>query len=85
MTQRLRAPALVAEGQATNSIFSDSFPYKIIDLPEGHINDFTSGKHYFLPFLPATPSSPFRILEGLFETHLFSLILDCKKSTELNK
>ena len=25
------------------------------------------GKHYSLPFLPATPSSPSRTLEGLFE------------------
>ena len=27
----------------------------------------SSGKHYSLPFLPATPSSPSRTLEGLFE------------------
>ena len=40
---------------------------KIIDLPGGQINDPSSGKHYFLPFLPATPSSPSRTLEGLFE------------------
>ena len=26
-----------------------------------------SGKNYYLPFLPATPSSPSRALEGLFE------------------
>merc|ERR1712073_77905 len=27
----------------------------------------SSGKHYSLPFLPATPSSPSQTLEGLFE------------------
>ena len=31
------------------------------------MNDPSSGKHYSLPFLPATPSSPSRTLEGLFE------------------
>ena len=31
------------------------------------MNDPSSGKHYSLPFLPATPSSPSRALEGLFE------------------
>ena len=31
------------------------------------INDPFSGKHYSLPFLPATPSSPSWTLEGLFE------------------
>merc|ERR1711923_60177 len=40
---------------------------KLIDLPGGQINDPSSGKHYSLPFLPATPSSPSRTLEGLFE------------------
>ena len=30
----------------------------------------SSGKHYSLPFLPATPSSPSRTLEGLFELTL---------------
>ena len=40
---------------------------KIIDLPVGQINDPSSGKYYSLPFLPATPSSPSRTLEGLFE------------------
>ena len=39
----------------------------IIDLPRGPINDPLSGKHFSLPFLPATPSSPSRTLEGLFE------------------
>merc|ERR1712077_13918 len=33
----------------------------------GQINDPSSGKHYSLPFLPATPSSPSRTLKGLFE------------------
>ena len=28
---------------------------KIIDLPGGQISDPLSGKHYSLPFLPATP------------------------------
>merc|ERR1711923_120706 len=40
---------------------------KIIDMPGGQINDPLSGRHYSLPFLPATPSSPSRNLEGLFE------------------
>ena len=31
------------------------------------MNDPSPGKHYSLPFLPATPSSPSRTLEGLFE------------------
>ena len=33
-----------------------------IDLPGGQINDPSLGKHYSLPFLPATPSSPYRTL-----------------------
>ena len=36
-------------------------------MPGGQINDPSSGKHYSLLFLPATPSSPSRSLEGLFE------------------
>ena len=28
----------------------------MIDLPGGQVIDSQSGKHYFLPFLPATPS-----------------------------
>ena len=36
-------------------------------MPGGQINDPSSGKHYSLPFLPATPLSPSRTLEGLFE------------------
>ena len=36
-------------------------------MPGGQINDPSSGKHNSLPFLPATPSSPSRTLEGLFE------------------
>ena len=43
---------------------------KIIDLHGGQINDPSSGKHFSLPFLPATPSSPSRTLEGLFELKL---------------
>ena len=40
---------------------------KIIDMPGGQIIDPSSGKHYFLPFLPVAPLSPSRTLEGLFE------------------
>ena len=36
-------------------------------MPGGQIDDPSSGKDYSLPFLPATPSSPSRTLEGLFE------------------
>ena len=35
-------------------------------MPGGQINEPSSGKHYSLPFLPATPSSPSLTLEGLF-------------------
>ena len=49
-------------GLATNSIFSVSFC--IIDLHGGQINDPSWGKHYSLPFLPATPSSPPHTLVG---------------------
>ena len=31
------------------------------------MNDHLLGKYFSLPFLPATPSSPSRTLEGLFE------------------
>ena len=47
--------------------FTVSFLYKLIDLPLGQINDPSSGKHYSLPFLPATSLSPPRTLKGLFE------------------
>ena len=40
---------------------------KIIDLPGGQINDPSLGKHYSLPFLPATPLSQSQTLERLFE------------------
>ena len=43
--------------------FSVSFLSKIIDSP----GDPSSGKHYFLPFLPATPKFSSRTLGGLFE------------------
>ena len=36
-------------------------------MPGGQINDPSSGKHYSLSFLPATPSSLSRTREGLFE------------------
>ena len=39
----------------------------IIDLPGGQFNDPQSAKYFSLPILPATPSSPSRTLEGLFE------------------
>ena len=39
-----------------NQLFCVSFLWKIIDLPGGQINDPSSGKHYSLPFLPATTS-----------------------------
>ena len=44
-------------------------PYseKIIDLPGGQINDPWLVKWFSVSFLPATPSSPSRTLEGLFE------------------
>ena len=47
--------------------FSVSFLSKLIDLLGGQITDPQSGKHYSLPFLLATPLSPSRTLEGLFE------------------
>ena len=43
-----------------------SFLKKIIDLPAGQINDPSLGKHYFFPFLLATPSSPSWTFLGLF-------------------
>ena len=62
-------PAKVVSYQVwpLTQFFSVSFLRKLIDLPGGQINDPSSGKHYSLPFLPATPSSPSRTLEGLFE------------------
>ena len=42
-------------------------PEKIIYLPGGQINDPLSGKHYSLPFLPATSTSLSQTHEGLFE------------------
>ena len=41
---------------------------KIFELPGWQINDPSLGRIYYcLPFLPATPSSQSRTLEGLFE------------------
>ena len=58
-------------GLATNSIFFCFLFVKTHWVVCLHvwieINDPLSGKHYSLPFLPATPSSPSRNLEGLFE------------------
>ena len=53
-------------GLATNSIFSVSFLYKIIDLPGGKINDPSLGKDFSLTFLPTTPLSLSETLEGIF-------------------
>ena len=50
-------------------------------MPGGQINDPSSGKQYSCPFLPATPSSPSRTLEGLFElTRLPSRALDSPRA-----
>ena len=55
-------------GLAPISMFSGSlFFCKINGLPGGQINGPSSGKDFSLPFLPVTPSSPSRTLEGLFE------------------
>ena len=54
-------------GLSTNCIFSVSCLWKTIDLPGGQINDSSLGKYFSLLFLPATPSSPSRTFEGLFE------------------
>ena len=57
-------------------------------MPGGQINDPWSGKHYSLPFLPASPSSPSRTLEGLFElTQRPSRVLDspCPLLLELQR
>ena len=51
--------ALTYQVWRLTQFFSVSFWWKI--------NDPSSGKHYSLPFLPATPSSLSRTLEGLFE------------------
>ena len=42
------------------------FVKRNIDLPGGQFNDPLLGKHFFLPFLAATPSSLSQTLEGLF-------------------
>ena len=71
-------------GRPLTQFFSVSSLWKIIDLPGGQINDPSSGKHYSLPFLPATPSSPSRILEGLFElTRCPSKALDSPRALPL--
>ena len=54
---------------------------KIIDLPGGQINDPLSGKHFFLPFLTATPLSPSPTLEGLYKlTGRPSMALDSPRA-----
>ena len=50
-----------------NQILRGPDRLKIITLSGGQINDPSLGKHFSLLFLPATPSSPSRTLEGLFE------------------
>ena len=42
------------------------FVKRNIDLPGGQFNDPLLGKHFFLPFLPATRLSLSQTLEGLF-------------------
>ena len=42
-------------------------PHKIINLSGVKINDTLLGKHFFLSFLPETPSFLFHTHEGLFE------------------
>ncbi len=50
---------------ASNQILGGQMGKKIIDLSGGEIYDFSLGKYASLLFLPATPSSPSRTLEGL--------------------
>ena len=47
--------------------FQFPFGMKIIDLPEGQIDDPSKGKYFSLPFLPAIRSFLSLTLEGLFE------------------
>ena len=54
-------------GVASNQKLAGPDRWEIIDFPGGQINDPSSENHYSLPFLPATPSSPSRTLEGLFQ------------------
>ena len=56
------AAANSTSGMATNSFFSVSFLYKIINLPGGKINDPSLGKHYSILLFPTTPSSLSRSL-----------------------
>ena len=53
----------VRSGQLLN-FYLFSFLKKILNLPEGQINDPSSGKHFSLLFLPATPSSLSRNLDS---------------------
>ena len=66
------------------------FVKEIIDLPSRQINDPSSGKHFLLSFLPATPLSSSRILE-LLKVFLSShgalgeastWLVDCSGTTE---
>ena len=63
LNQKLK---MAPSGLFTHSIFFQfAFCKKIIDLPGGQINDPSlGGKHYSLPFLPATPSSPSLTLDS---------------------
>ena len=67
MATKIGSMAVVSEVWPLTQFFSVSFLYVIIDLPGGQINDPFLEKHFSLPFLPATPTSPSRTLEGLFE------------------
>ena len=61
------SPLLVIRGGESNKILGGPGGKNIINLPGGQINDPSSGKYFSPPFFPATPSSPFQTLEGLFE------------------
>ena len=53
----------------------------VIDLHGGQINGPLLGKRYSISFIPATPSSPSRTLEGLFElTQRSSRALDSPRA-----
>ena len=59
---------------------NDSFPpFLWKKLLIFRVNDPSSGKHFSLTFLPATPSSQ---SQKTTDTNFFTLILDCKEPTE---
>ena len=69
-------------GRATNSIvFRLRFVKRSLICLGGQISDPLSRRGFSLPFLPATPSSQSRTLEGLFElTRRPSLALDSPRA-----